>query len=271
MGWHEGFLPAPHDHVFVRRLGDVDDGAPPIVLLHGFSDSGECWMPLVPHIASRGVVSMPDARGHGRSGLPDESITPEALADDVAAVIAALGRPAVVVGHSMGADTAARLAERHAELVLALVLEDPPWRETGPELHPELGVEMVGSWIDDLQSYTEAELVERCHAENPVWADAELGPWARSKLAFTREFLDHPQLWRFRGWEGGLARISCPAVLVTGDVSRGAIVSGAVAARATALQPRVQHITIAGAAHCIRRDRPVEYVAALNTFLDALG
>src|SRR5215211_2564853 len=119
MGWHDTYLEPPHGHVFVRRLGDVDDGATPIVLLHGFSDSGECWYPLVPHLAGRGSMALPDARGHGHSGVPDEPVDMEALAGDAAAVVRSLGRPAILIGHSMGADTAAYLAARQPDLVVA--------------------------------------------------------------------------------------------------------------------------------------------------------
>src|SRR4051794_38003788 len=82
MGWSEQYLDAPFDHVFVRCLGEVDDGATPIVLLHGFTDSGECWYPAVPALARRGRIALPDGRGHGRSGTPDEATTIDALAAD---------------------------------------------------------------------------------------------------------------------------------------------------------------------------------------------
>lgn len=270
MGWHEGLLEAPRAHVFVRRLGDVDDGATPIVLLHGFSDSGECWMALVPWLAPRGSVALPDARGHGRSGVPEEPISVEVLAADAAAVIEALGRPAVVIGHSMGADTAALLAEQRPDLVTALVLEDPPWRTSGPEEHPELVDQMVAAWIDGLQAVTEAELVERCRRENPRWPDEELGPWARSKQQFAAAFLDRSQRWRFREWQDGLARVACPIMLLTGDNALGAIVTPDTAEAAEARQPRLRHVAIKGAGHCIRRDEGAAYLAAVTPFLDDL-
>ncbi|MEK8225835.1 alpha/beta fold hydrolase [Oerskovia sp. M15] len=82
----------------------------------------------VRHLARSRDVLAPDARGHGGSDLPDEPFTLAALADDAARVVReVLGRPAVVVGHSMGGLTAQELALRHPDLVLGLVLEDPAW------------------------------------------------------------------------------------------------------------------------------------------------
>jgi pimeloyl-ACP methyl ester carboxylesterase len=271
MGWQEDHLPAPHDHVAVRRLGDVDDGATPIVLLHGFSDSGECWMALVPFLASRGVVALPDARGHGSSGVPNEPVTVDSLAGDAAAVIESLGRPAVVIGHSMGADTAARLAQVRPELVAALVLEDPPWRATEPAASPQLADRFVREWVASLQAATEAQLVERGRSENPRWPEEELAPWARAKLQLSPTFLEQAQHWRFRAWLDGLPEVRCPALLLTGDNDLGAIVTPEVATAAAARQPRLRHVHVAGAGHCIRRDQGSTYVQVVTAFLDELA
>jgi pimeloyl-ACP methyl ester carboxylesterase len=44
----------------------------PVVLLHGFPDSGRLWRHQVPALAEAGFqVIVPDLRGHGRSGKPE--------------------------------------------------------------------------------------------------------------------------------------------------------------------------------------------------------
>jgi pimeloyl-ACP methyl ester carboxylesterase len=79
----------------------------PVVLLHGFPDSGRLWRHQVPALAAAGFqVIVPDLRGYGRSGQPDavEAYSIALLAGDVQAVLAAeqVSR-AHVVGHDWGA------------------------------------------------------------------------------------------------------------------------------------------------------------------------
>ena len=86
----------------------------PVVLLHGFPDSGRLWRHQVPALAGAGFqVIVPDLRGYGRSGKPEavEAYSLMVLAGDVMAVLADLGiARAHVVGHDWGAALAWGLA-----------------------------------------------------------------------------------------------------------------------------------------------------------------
>ncbi|MGH3406194.1 MAG: alpha/beta fold hydrolase [Streptosporangiaceae bacterium] len=86
----------------------------PVVLLHGFPDSGRLWRHQVPVLAEAGFqVVVPDLRGYGRSGQPGsvDSYSLPLLAGDVLAVLAELGIDrAHVVGHDWGAALAWALA-----------------------------------------------------------------------------------------------------------------------------------------------------------------
>jgi pimeloyl-ACP methyl ester carboxylesterase len=79
----------------------------PVVLLHGFPDSGRLWRRQVPALAEAGFqVVVPDLRGYGRSGQPEpvDAYSLPLLAGDVLAVLAELGiDQAHVVGHDWGA------------------------------------------------------------------------------------------------------------------------------------------------------------------------
>ena len=86
----------------------------PVVLLHGFPDSGRLWRHQVPALAAAGFqVIVPDLRGYGNSGKPDavEAYSLTLLAGDVLAILAdhQVGR-AHVVGHDWGAALAWVLA-----------------------------------------------------------------------------------------------------------------------------------------------------------------
>jgi pimeloyl-ACP methyl ester carboxylesterase len=86
----------------------------PVVLLHGFPDSGRLWRHQVPVLAGSGFqVIVPDLRGYGRSSKPGavEAYSLPLLAGDVLAVLAEqqISR-AHVVGHDWGAALAWVLA-----------------------------------------------------------------------------------------------------------------------------------------------------------------
>ncbi|SDD61805.1 Pimeloyl-ACP methyl ester carboxylesterase [Paenibacillus sp. UNCCL117] len=95
----------------------------PLVLLHGFCGSGAYWDEVVPLLDAHFRVIVPDLRGHGASGSPDEPCTIEQLADDIAALIDELGtEKAIVLGHSLGGYVTLALAERHADKLRAFGL-----------------------------------------------------------------------------------------------------------------------------------------------------
>jgi pimeloyl-ACP methyl ester carboxylesterase len=106
------------------RVGYLTAGAgPPLVLVHGLGGSATNWCELVPLLARRYRLLIPDLPGHGRSDpLPAVSGL-DSFADRVVAVMEEEGGvPAPVVGHSLGGVVALRLALRHPQAVSALVL-----------------------------------------------------------------------------------------------------------------------------------------------------
>jgi pimeloyl-ACP methyl ester carboxylesterase len=82
----------------------------PVLLIHGWPDSGELWRHQVPALAGAGFrVIVPDLRGFGRSGRPPavaDYMLPHSVAD-MTGVLDALGvESAHVVGHDWGAAVA---------------------------------------------------------------------------------------------------------------------------------------------------------------------
>ncbi len=85
-------------------------GAPAVVLAHGWTCSTAFWAAQIRSLSADHQVITYDQRGHGRSGAPAEpsGYSTRALADDLEAVLAATlapGERAVLVGHSMGGMT----------------------------------------------------------------------------------------------------------------------------------------------------------------------
>ncbi len=84
-----------------------------IVMVHGWGVDRRVLRPLADLLSDDHRVLLLDLRGHGASAAGRDDFSIEAFADDVTAVIAALGleRP-IVVGHSMGGLVALELAAR---------------------------------------------------------------------------------------------------------------------------------------------------------------
>jgi 3-oxoadipate enol-lactonase len=99
-------------------------GAPTLVLLHGLWATGSLnWFPAFAPLAGRFGVAAADLRGHGR-GIPVTGHFRVAdCADDVAALVDALGTgPVILVGYSLGGVVAQMTWRRHPDRVAGLVL-----------------------------------------------------------------------------------------------------------------------------------------------------
>ncbi|TCC27350.1 alpha/beta fold hydrolase [Kribbella speibonae] len=244
----------------------TDEAEAEVAFLHGFSDSAQCWEPLIREMPGVRALAI-DARGHGESGLPDEPIRYEAHRDDAALVLSDQPRDGgvVVVGHSMGAMAAAHLAASRPDLVRAVVLEDPPPGSPGDRLDEPWS---EPSWLADLRGLDLPARIAQGRSNDPGWADDELEPWAVSKAQVNPRLFD--LTFRDAGpLTGLLAEITCPVLLIHGDTDRGSLISAEYAERcAEAAAGEFRAAQIAGAGHSVRRDNRPAYLAELTAFLD---
>jgi len=89
---------------------------PPLVLLHGWPQHWFCWRQVIPDLADRFRLIVPDLRGHGWSGAPPVGYEKEQLATDLLALLDALGLESVgLVGHDWGGWTGFLAALRAPE------------------------------------------------------------------------------------------------------------------------------------------------------------
>jgi pimeloyl-ACP methyl ester carboxylesterase len=110
----------------------------PMLLLHGFPDSGRLWRHQIPVLAANGYrVIVPDLRGFGRSDRPDDvaSYALRTIVADVTALLDALDiGSAYVVGHDWGAAVAWLTAILHPDRVGKLVVISVPHLLAPPTL-----------------------------------------------------------------------------------------------------------------------------------------
>ena len=111
--------------VYLREWGE----GPPILLLHGFPQTGECWNEVAARLGGSYRLIAPDAPGFGNSDPPDVS-----RPRDVAAIMVGLLdelelEQAVVVGHDWGGAFAFSMALEYPERVSHLVVTNSPFRK----------------------------------------------------------------------------------------------------------------------------------------------
>ena len=269
--WTEGTVPANGIQVHYWRTGG---DKPPLVLLHGFTDDGLCWLRVARDLQADYDVLMPDTRGHGRSSGPTTGyswLTPGA---DTLAFVRALGlaRP-ILMGHSMGAVAAVMAAAGQPDLPAALILEDPPARALPPPTTDEARA-WLNRWIADIRARQAMTPDERMAAAlrewqpgTPLWDELEMVPWVESKALFNLAVLTAaPGMTDMAPWQAALTRLTCPVLLLAGDAARGSVLTDADLAALAASAPSVRIVRFP-TGHNIRREAYEAYMAAVREFL----
>jgi pimeloyl-ACP methyl ester carboxylesterase len=96
-----------------------------VLLLHGYAQTSHMWRPLITELAKTHTVIAPDLRGFGDSAKPDSGYDKKAMAQDVHALVEALGHSRVgVVGHDIGLMVAYAHAAQYPTEVERIVLMD---------------------------------------------------------------------------------------------------------------------------------------------------
>lgn len=104
-----------------------------LILLHFGRATAAAWNGLLPYLVDRYHVIIPELRGHGHSAKPADGYKIDTMADDVAALMAAMGiTEAHLVGSSLGAEVALSVAARYPERVLSLTCEGAFQNTFGP-------------------------------------------------------------------------------------------------------------------------------------------
>lgn len=111
-------------------VGVVGGSGPPILLLHGFPENHLIWHKIAPLLSKSYTLVIPDLRGYGNSGKPDDgnnhnNYSKRAMAKDQVEVMKQLGYKSFkVLAHDRGARVAHRMALDYPTVVEKLVVMD---------------------------------------------------------------------------------------------------------------------------------------------------
>ena len=142
------FVTLPEGVVHYELAGP--DGAPVVVLVHGFSVPYYIWDPTFEALTKAGFrVLRYDLYGRGYSDRPDVDYSLELFTGQLEKLLSALEaeQPVVLVGLSFGGPIVARYASDHPEQVRGLVLIDPQVAPVSTDDIFPLNLPGVGEYI----------------------------------------------------------------------------------------------------------------------------
>ncbi|MEL6765765.1 MAG: 3-oxoadipate enol-lactonase [Pseudomonadota bacterium] len=189
--------------------------APAIVFSNSLGTDLRAWDPLLPHLPEGWRHLRYDKRGHGLSSLPEEGWSIQDLADDLDALMAAMGvETAVIVGLSVGGLIAQALATRHPSRVRALVLCDTAAR---------IGTEQM--WNDRIAAIEAGGIAALTDATMERWftpafrAHAPgLEPWRNMMLRTPAAgYLATCRAIRDADYRAEAARLTVPSLAICGE------------------------------------------------------
>ena len=239
-----------------------------LVIAHGLFGSGRNWGAVARRLADRRCVVTLDMRNHGLSPRADSQNYAD-MAGDLAEVIAALGGPVDVLGHSMGGKAAMQLALTKGALVRRLVVAD---------IAPVAYDHDQSQNIHAMRSLDLADLRTRGEADRRL-AALILDPGLRAFLLQSLDLKAHPPRWRLNldvlatempkivGWPGTPGRFDGKVLFLTGSDST--YVRPEHRAGIRAQFPAARFARLIGAGHWLHADKPREFEATVQAFLDA--
>ena len=257
----------------------------PVLLLHGYPQSGEIWRKIAPSLAGDQRLIMPDAPG---MGLSDEGRAPHTLvaaADAMDALLQTLDvGPVAVVGHDWGGAVGATLALAHPHRVKRLAFVESALAGAGFETFwrfdtPNPKLTFIPFLL--MQGVAEALVVGReevflRHLWDTFTGDKSAAPfedWAPYVAAMRSpgRFTGAADYYRSAYLSGDDSRrllatgkLAVPVLPIAGELSFGAANEAMARNFATDVRPG---IVLAGAGHFVPEERPAAVTEALRAFL----
>ncbi|WP_433702041.1 alpha/beta fold hydrolase [Nocardiopsis sp. CA-288880] len=240
----------------------ADGAGPPLVLLHGLQVGQELFDELRVYLEASFTVVTYDQRDRGDTVFEPSAYTTDDLADDLAALIGALGfTRAHVLGTSFGGMVAQAFALRHADLLGGLVLgatSQAPFRDeriAGPV------AELLGALENGAEERARALLARMA----PATASAPMGRGAPTPPDRDDALMRRFAATRSFDTRGRLGPISAGTLVVHGRDD--AVVPVADALSMADEIPRADVLVLSGSGHTWENERPARAAAAIVAFL----
>jgi len=206
----------------VHTLLRGPEGAPAVVLVHGFASSTNVWMGLIADLETDHRVLALDLKGFGWTSRYEGDYSRRAQADLVLAAMDAAGiQHADLVAHSMGSAITLTLAAENAERVDRVVLVGPwtqeaqvPWAMRDAR-RPGIGEWIFGTWYEEHLAWR----IRKAFADPETYVDEAMldrgrqgmrRPGSRAAALATIRGLDLPAL------EASFPSITQPVLIVQG-------------------------------------------------------
>jgi pimeloyl-ACP methyl ester carboxylesterase len=259
----------------------VGGEGPPVVLLHGYGETGDMWVPMAVDLARDHTVIVPDLRGMGLSSKPADGFDKKNQARDLEGVLQQLGVGAIdLIAHDIGNMVAFAYATAHQDQVTRLVLIDAPvpgvgpWDEVlknpllwhfrfgGPDMERLVaGRERI--YLDRFWNEFSASPSRFTEAARQHYAALYARPGAMRAgfaqfAAFDQDAVDN------RAWLAGGGRLTMPILAVGGEKSFGPMMATVMRAAAA----NVEEGVVPDSGHWIMEENPLATTTMVRAFLE---
>lgn len=262
-------------HYFIGGQGS------PVVLLHGYAEAGHMWLPLMPVLAQRHTVIVPDLRGAGDSSKPESGYDKKNMAVDIHDLTSSLGFDRVsIVGHDIGLMVAYAYAAQFPRATERVVLMDAflpgigNWKDVWLmrdlwhfHFYGEVPLALVNGreriyfehFWNDFAADPKHSVSE---ADRQLYAKAYAQPGGmRAGFEYFRNFerdaKDFAQL--------SATPLSMPVLVLTGEKASGNF----LIEQARLVASNVQGQVVIGSGHWLMEEAPQTVIPAITAFLNA--
>lgn len=269
-------IATPGATIHVRHGGH----GPAVVLLHGYGETGDMWVPMAKDLMRDHTVVVPDLRGLGLSSKPKGGFDKKTQADDVAAVLDALKiQSADLVAHDIGNMVGYAFAAQYPARVTRLVLIDAPLPGIGP-------------WDEILKNpllwhfrFGGPDMERLVEGRERIYLDRFWNEFSADPKTFTEDAREHyAKLYALPGaMHSGFsqfaafdqdaidnraflasAKLTMPVLAVGGEHSFGPMMATVMRFAAT----DVQEAIVPGSGHWIMEENPEATVEMVRAFLE---
>ena len=283
LGFETSRIRAGEGSVHVARGGT----GCPLILLHGYPQSGEVWRKVAARLAEGRMVVIPDLPGMGLSDVKDGGYDLPSVAEDIHALASGLGLKEVdVVGHDWGGAVAAIYALRYRQEVKSLAFIESAVGGAGFESvwvfsQPNPAMTFIPFLLTENLSEAlvagREEILLRHLWQMFTYNKTALPfeDWRPYVEAMKRPRLFHASAGYYRSVYDAVDRVreliaggklTIPVLSISGEASLGAAQRSFVEAFAENI---ARHVTVPKAGHFVPEEQPEALLEELKTFLDS--